>query len=146
MLQHWLTATLSALVLSGPLSSPANVQQIASPQAATEWRAQVTQTGGSTAYCLPNARVVVRIKGEVLMLHIAANERVAMTIALEEDGSAAAETVLQLAAAGVGARCRARIIIPAGSGPRSFEIVTYSQGCRYRVEPASAADKRLGHN
>ena len=116
---------LAVLCLAGGLLGVS-----AQAQAPGHWRVYLGLVSGPIGYCTGAAHLWVRETNGKFSLFDARNKAESWTLPMAADGSiAAAETRDDLN------RRPVRVTVPAGSGPRPFDILDLNQACRYRMEP-----------
>lgn len=99
-------------------------------QASLEWMASMHQISGGTKGCAGGGRSKVVVKDGSLTVFRRSSDLTYLTIALRPDGSAEGTVATTLTA-----NSQAMVRVAAGTGPRTIELVTYTNVCGYRYIP-----------
>jgi|EndMetStandDraft_8_1072994.scaffolds.fasta_scaffold41796_4 hypothetical protein len=121
VLRAWLfgLSSLHALAIASPVLS----------QPAREWPAYATLVSGQNTFC-SNGGPVLIVEGEGTFTAMTRNKKLTgWSVPMAADGSARADTKSAFVNRPV------RIVVPAGTAPRTFETVDLSQACRFRFDP-----------
>ncbi|MCX7361586.1 MAG: hypothetical protein NTV97_06915 [Alphaproteobacteria bacterium] len=117
---------LAALCVAGCLLGAS-----AQAQAPGQWRVYMSLQGGPATFCQDVAHLWVRESDGKFRLFDARNKFEGWSLPMAPDGSIKAVEVRD----GLRGNKQVRVTIPAGTGPRSFDVLELGYACRYHFEP-----------